>query len=278
MPRFAQLVIGPAGSGKSTYCNAIYQHCQSVGRVVHIVNLDPAAEEFHYPVSVDIRELVSLQDVMEELNLGPNGGLVYCMDFLVENLDDWLKEQLDDFIDDDYVIFDCPGQIELYSHIPVLRIFVDQLRAWDFALCAVYVLDSQFMSDVSKFIAGSMACLAAMVKLELPHVSILSKMDKVDKKATIDMFLTPDTGLLLEHMHKEMGPRYSKLNQAIASLLEDYNMVSFLPFDISSEDSIAYVLSHIDNAIQFGEDADVNTSKLDRQLEAENELDMSSYD
>lgn len=40
-------------------------------------------------------------------------------------------------------IFDCPGQIELYSHVPVLRTFVDQLKQWDFRICAVYLMDSQ---------------------------------------------------------------------------------------------------------------------------------------
>ena len=34
---------------------------------------DPAAEHFNYPVAFDIRDLVSLEDVMEELKLGPNG-------------------------------------------------------------------------------------------------------------------------------------------------------------------------------------------------------------
>ena len=34
---------------------------------------DPAAEAFTYPVSIDVRDLVSLDDVMEELQLGPNG-------------------------------------------------------------------------------------------------------------------------------------------------------------------------------------------------------------
>ena len=29
----------------------------------------------------DIRELISLDDVMEELGLGPNGGLMYCMEY-----------------------------------------------------------------------------------------------------------------------------------------------------------------------------------------------------
>ena len=34
---------------------------------------DPAAEAFEYPVSIDLRELISLEDVMQELQLGPNG-------------------------------------------------------------------------------------------------------------------------------------------------------------------------------------------------------------
>jgi hypothetical protein len=29
----------------------------------------------------DIRELINLDDVMEELGLGPNGALMYCMEY-----------------------------------------------------------------------------------------------------------------------------------------------------------------------------------------------------
>lgn len=47
---------------------------------------------------------------MEELELGPNGGLVYCMEYLLDNLD-WLKDELDKFDEDEYIIFDCPGQV-----------------------------------------------------------------------------------------------------------------------------------------------------------------------
>lgn len=42
--KFAQLVIGPAGCGKSTYCNTIQQHCHACGRSVHVFNLGAALQ------------------------------------------------------------------------------------------------------------------------------------------------------------------------------------------------------------------------------------------
>lgn len=271
MVRHAQLVIGPAGSGKSTYCANIQQHCESIGRTVHVVNLDPAAEEFKYDVAIDVRELVSLEDVMEEMKLGPNGGLLYCMEYLEENMDDWFKEKIDEFHEDDYLIFDCPGQIELFSHVPVLRTFVDVLRKWDFFICAVYILDSQFVTDVTKFVSGCLASLSAMIQLELPHVNVLSKMDLLQDKSDIDLFLDPDVRMLLSELDHRMAPRFAKLNQSIASLVDDYSMVNFTPLDITDEDSIQYVLSLIDNAIQFGEDAEVKVRDEDEEEPGDND-------
>ena len=40
-----------------------------------------------FPILIaDIRELIDLEDVMEELGLGPNGGLMYCMEYPLLNL------------------------------------------------------------------------------------------------------------------------------------------------------------------------------------------------
>lgn len=58
-----------------------------------------------------------------------------------------------------------------------------------------------------------------------------------------------------------MRPRFHKLNNAISRLLDDYSMVSFYPLDISDENSLAYVLYTVDSAVQYGEDADVRTSR-----------------
>lgn len=35
---------------QSTYCSTMVQHCEALGRAVQVVNLDPAAELFSYPV------------------------------------------------------------------------------------------------------------------------------------------------------------------------------------------------------------------------------------
>lgn len=41
MVKFAQVVLGPAGSGKSTYCAELQKHCNDKRRAVHVINLDP---------------------------------------------------------------------------------------------------------------------------------------------------------------------------------------------------------------------------------------------
>lgn len=44
---------------------------------------------------------------------------------------------------------------------------VDALQAWNFRVCGVFVLDSHYMVDSSKFLSGSLTALSAMMKLEV---------------------------------------------------------------------------------------------------------------
>ena len=46
---------------------------------------------------------------MEEFELGPNGGLVYCMEYLLANFS-WLEDRLR-ALGSQYILFDCPGQV-----------------------------------------------------------------------------------------------------------------------------------------------------------------------
>ncbi len=203
--KVCHLVIGPAGSGKSTFCETMKLHCDAANRIIHLVNLDPAAEDCKYPVSVDIRELISLEDAMEECELGPNGGLLFCLEYLEENVE-WLMEALEPYGEEDYLLIDCPGQIEAYSHLSVFKTVVrryvretwsrdraglpallfqicpthlshwpascslacslssDRLQSEGWTVGCVYCLDAQFSEEASKYVAGSLNALTAMVR------------------------------------------------------------------------------------------------------------------
>lgn len=81
MSKFGVLVMGPAGSGKTTFCSALISYIRNNRRACFYVNLDPAAEAFDYEPDLDIKDLITLEDVMEEMGLGPNGGLIACFEY-----------------------------------------------------------------------------------------------------------------------------------------------------------------------------------------------------
>ena len=94
---------------------------------------------------------------------------------------DWLRDQLDCYGDDDYFIFDCPGQIELFSHLPIMKNLCASLSHWGFTICGVYLIDSLFIADPSKYVSGLLCSLSAMVRLEIPLINVLTKCDLVDE-------------------------------------------------------------------------------------------------
>lgn len=87
--------------------------------------MDPANEVLPYEAAVDIADLVSAEAVASELSLGPNGSLLYAMEFLEKNIS-WLEKKLEEH-KDKYILFDFPGQIELYTHNECIRNIVQKL-------------------------------------------------------------------------------------------------------------------------------------------------------
>ncbi|KAG6162376.1 hypothetical protein E4U27_000333 [Claviceps purpurea] len=299
MSKFGTMIMGPAGAGKSTFCAALITHLQLNRRSAFYVNLDPAAETFEHTPDLDIKELISLRDAMEEVGLGPNGGLIYCFEFLMENLD-WLTEALDSLTEEYLIIFDMPGQIELYTHVPILPTLVKYLcqpGALDIRMAAVYLLEATFVVDRAKFFAGTLSAMSAMLMLEVPHINVLSKMDLVKdqvKKKDLKRFLTPDVGLLDDDpMERQRvrrvtegrsssgapgdadadaedddsrppddkaqimgGASFRRLNRAVAGLIESFSMINYLKLDVTNEDSVASILSYIDDCVQYHEAQD----------------------
>ena len=264
MPKYAQLVMGPAGSGKSTYCATVQEYFEATGgAVAHIVNFDPAAEKLRYEPAFDIRECISLEDVVDEEDLGPNGGLVQAMEYLVEEGQDWLEDRLAEYCDDDYLVFDCPGQIELYSHVSAIKVLVDILRRNDFVVCGVYAIDCMFATEASKLIAGMLSALSAMALLEIPHVNVLTKCDLMKTRLSDDL----DVYGIIQNLSVGMDPRYRRLNEAFGRVLDEFSLVSFVELDITDEDSIENVVMTINNSVHYGDDLEGKSPRSPREVE-----------
>ncbi|KAM9268047.1 GPN-loop GTPase 2 isoform 1-T3 [Morus bassanus] len=256
---FGQVVIGPPGSGKTTYCHGMQEFMGRIGRKVTVVNLDPANEAMPYQCGVDIAELITLPDVMENLKLGPNGGLIYCMEYLEANFD-WLQEKLAAFRGH-YYLFDCPGQVELYTHHEALKNVFAQLAKWNFRLAAVHLVDSHYCTDPGKFISVLCTSLSTMLHVELPHVNILSKMDLIEQYGKLAFNLdyyteVLDLSYLVDHLASDPFFRnYRRLNEKLVEVIEDYSLVSFVPLNVQDKESMRQVMQAVDkaNGYSFGD-------------------------
>ena len=224
MVLYGQIVIGAPGSGKTTYCDGMQQYLRLLGRDCWVVNLDPANEvpptnvptnaddstedaasndancngddredaeqvnsQLPYETILDVcDDIISLDSVMNTMHLGPNGGLLYCMEYIEHRLGEviqLLKERLG--IEKSlhssraYLLFDLPGQIELTAHSDVVsRVAARLVRELDLRLVCIQLVDAAIcLPDVSKFIGASLVCTSSMMRMELPCVNVLSKMD-----------------------------------------------------------------------------------------------------
>lgn len=69
------------------------EHMSDLKRPHCLINLDAANESVSYQCGIDVRDLITLEDVMSDLGLGPNGGTLYCSEFLRTNFT-WLQDQI----------------------------------------------------------------------------------------------------------------------------------------------------------------------------------------
>ncbi|KAJ7178762.1 hypothetical protein C8R43DRAFT_974387 [Mycena crocata] len=251
---FGEVVCGSPGSGKSTYCYGKHQLFTALNRPISVVNLDPANDSITYPCAVDISSLITLQDVMAEHGLGPNGGLLYCMEYLEANFD-WLEERLQELGKDAYVLFDLPGQVELSTNHESLKNIVEKLTKSGFRLAAVHLCDAHYVTDASKYISVLLLSLRTMLHLELPHINVLSKVDLIAQYGDLDFnldFYTEVQDLsYLENALSTSTPRFAALNMAMISLIEDYSLVGFETLAVEDKNSMLHLTRAIDRATGY---------------------------
>lgn len=101
------MILGPAGCGKSLLTEKFGAYLEREGYSVKYVNLDPGCLSVSYKCSFDVRERITVERIMKRERLGPNGAVIRAMEKL-ENI------EIPNY-DEDFVLIDTPGQLEIFS-------------------------------------------------------------------------------------------------------------------------------------------------------------------
>jgi len=209
-------------------------------------------------------DLINVEDIMAEMGLGPNGSLIFAMEFLEKNIH-WLFDKLNQF-KGSYFIIDMPGQVELYTNHNSLKNIIKQLQSSKnsekfpyLSVAAVHLIDSQCCTDISKFISAIFLSLSATIGLELPFINVLSKMDLIGQYGPLPMSLSfytelEDSKKLIDILNSDDSPymaKYRKMNEKMLEIIDDFGLVNFFPLDINKKASMAALLSKIDKSNSF---------------------------
>ena len=247
-------VTGPAGTGKSTFCGALKDWLISNDYNAAIVNLDPGAEFTPYEPDIDIRESISLAQIMSEFNLGPNGAQIVGADLILENtefIENSLKE-----LDDYYVIFDTPGQIELFSFRPGSPMLVDKLSHGKAMLA--FVTDAVLSASPSGFISQKMLYGSVMSRFFKPMLFILNKTDLIsdeDLRNIQNWEQSPDQ--LYDAFMDEKQEMVKDYFSSVLNAFQESRMISKV-LSVSSKDFTGFedVYSEMSLFFMGGSDAD----------------------
>lgn len=189
---FVLFIIGTAGSGKSLL-TASFANWLKIGKQnVITVNLDPGALTLPYTPDVDVRNYISVEELMEGYGLGPNGALVMAADLIAEETRR-LEEEIEDF-NPDLVIVDTPGQMELFAFRASGPYIASELTKEPKAI--VYLFDSVFSASPLNYISNLFLSAAVYNRFFISQVHVLSKCDLLpsrDVDRIVDWSANPKT-------------------------------------------------------------------------------------
>ena len=216
---FFTFLVGTAGSGKSLLTSSLEKWLVEAEVSVTVVNLDPGVEDPPYTSDVDIREYVNYGEVMQQFGLGPNGALVASLDMAIGHVGDMREEIFE--LERDYVLVDCPGQMELFAYRNSGPLMVSSLMGQDPAV-SLYLLDSNIARTPVGYLSSMLLGISISIRFGLPQIGVLSKPD-ILMEEQIDEILSwsSDTYLLEEALEDSSTGLVREYSSAILRMLDD---------------------------------------------------------
>lgn len=167
------VVIGPAGSGKSTLVGALSRWMARFATIkIARINMDPGADILPYRPDFDIRSVVRAEDVMKNEGLGPNGAMIRSMEIIEEKLDYVVGSILS--LNADYYLIDTPGQMDAFVFRKPGRVIVERISS-EMRTAGIYLSDCR--GEMEDFVTAILMGKIAELRLNIRIIPVLNKMD-----------------------------------------------------------------------------------------------------
>ena len=234
-------VVGTAGAGKSSLVTAFQRWSRFIETDVLAINLDPGAERVHYDAEFDVRDIISLTEVMGEYDLGPNGAQILAADLLAAQAID-VADELDG-LSGDLMIVDTPGQVELFAFREASGHLIETLGREQSAI--IYLFDPMLSRSPSGFVSQMLLSSIVEFRLGLPTKNFLSKADLLDEDELERIIEWSDRLEILElALYAEAGGQRTEFAINQLRLMQDFAQAPGLtPLSSELDDGMADILT-----------------------------------
>ena len=187
-------VMGFAGAGKTTFVGNFSMYLEQRGYSVARVNLDPGVRTLPYNPDYDVRNVVTLEEIMDRESLGPNGGLLRSIEYIVDHIDVVTRNiwELGDSVD--WILIDTTGQLELFAFRDLGEKMVQELGRMP--SIGLFLFDATTISAPSGMVIAQLVAMAVQLKLSMDVVTVINKVDIADdalKKYIFVLYNDPES-------------------------------------------------------------------------------------
>ncbi|KNA21170.1 hypothetical protein SOVF_045580 isoform B [Spinacia oleracea] len=220
------VVVGMAGSGKTTFMRQLVCHTHASNLRGYVINLDPAVMTLPFGANIDIRDTVKYKEVMKQFNLGPNGGILTSLNLFATKFDEVISvvESRADQLD--YVLVDTPGQIEIFTWSASGAIITEAFAS-TFPTVIAYVVDTPRSSNPTTFMSNMLYACSILYKTRLPLVLAFNKTDIAQHQFALEIRQSILTWWMKDfeafHAALEADESYtSTLSQSLSLVLDEF--------------------------------------------------------
>ena len=241
------IVLGMAGSGKTTLMQRMYSHVHGRAWPAYSLNLDPAVMHMPFTPNIDIRDSVKYKEVMKTYGLGPNGAIMTSLNLFSTRFDQVLSLVEKRAATTQYCLVDTPGQIEVFTWSASGAIITDMLAS-TMPTVLVYVVDAPRSTSPVTFMSNMLYACSIMYKTQLPFVVALNKSDVANPDFAVEWM--QDFEAFQAALDAYADESYvSNLTRSMSLVLDEfYSVITAVPVSAATGAGMDELFAAVDDA------------------------------